>query len=60
MPFINEFISEADVDKYGLKAIDEKVIVGGTRARDWTIDRERGIYLRNVAIGGGNEPEIRN
>ncbi|PZO65194.1 MAG: hypothetical protein DI635_03935 [Pseudoxanthomonas suwonensis] len=60
MTFVNEFISDADVDKYGLKAIDEKFIVGGTRARDWTIERERGIYLRNVAIGGGNEPEIRN
>ncbi len=58
--FINEFISDADVDKYGLKAIDEKFIVGGTRSRQLTIDRERDIYLRNVAIGGGNEPEIRN
>ena len=60
MTFVNEFISDADVDKYGLKAIDEKFIVGGTRSRQWTIDRERDIYLRNVARGGGNEPEIRN
>jgi hypothetical protein len=60
MAFVNEFISAEDVEKYGLKTIDQKFIVGGTNARDWTIDREREIYLRNVAIGGGAEPEIRN
>jgi hypothetical protein len=60
MSFVNEFISADDVEKYGLKAIDEKFIVGGTNSRQWTIDRDRGIYLRNVARGGGAEPEIRN
>ena len=60
MTFINEFIPAEDVEKYGLKAIDQKFIVGGTNARDWTIDRERNIYLRNVSHGGGAEPEIRN
>jgi hypothetical protein len=60
MSFVNEFISADDVEKYGLKAIDEKFIVGGTNSRQWTIDRGRGIYLRNVARGGGAEPEIRN
>jgi hypothetical protein len=60
MPFINEFIPAEDVEKYCLKAIDQKFIVGGTNSRQWTIDRERNIYLRNVARGGGAEPEIRN
>lgn len=60
MGFVNEFIPAEDVEAYGLKAIDQKFIVGGTNARDWTIDRERNMYLRNVAIGGGAEPEIRN
>jgi hypothetical protein len=60
MGFVNEFIPEEDVEKYGLEAIDEKFRSNGTRARDWTIDRERDIYLRNVAIGGGAEPELRN
>ena len=60
MTFINEFIAFEDVEKYKLKAIDEKFIVGGTNSRQWTIDRSRGIYLRNVARGGGAEPEIRN
>jgi hypothetical protein len=60
MPFVNEFILPEDVEKYGLQEIDKHFIGGGTNARDWTIDRERDIYLRNVAHGGGAEPEIRN
>lgn len=60
MLFINEFITAEDVEKYGIKSIDQNFIVGGTNSRQWTIDREREIYLRNVARGGGNEPEIRN
>lgn len=60
MPFINEFISAEDAENYGLKAIDQTFIVGGTNARDWTIDRERNIYLRNVAHGGGTDPEVSN
>jgi hypothetical protein len=60
MPFVNEYIPAEDIEKYKLKEIDKKFIVGGTNARDWTVDRERSMYLRNVAIGGGAEPEIRN
>ncbi len=51
VPFINEYIPEADVKKYDLGEIDKRFIVGGTYARDWTIDRERDIYLRRVANG---------
>lgn len=60
MAFVNEFIPAEDVEKYDLKAVDKNFIVGRTRARDWTIDRERNIYLRNVAIGGGADPDLRN
>lgn len=60
MPFVNEFIPAEDVAKYQLEDIDSKFVSNGTRARDWTIDRERDIYLRNVAVGGGAEPELRN
>jgi hypothetical protein len=60
MPFVSEFISKEDVENYGLRAIDEKFVVGGTSARDWAIDRARDFYLRNVAHGGGSEQEIRN
>lgn len=48
MSFVNERISTEDVEKYGLEAIDRSYM-GRTRARDWTIDKEREIYLRNVA-----------
>ena len=60
MSFVNEFITVEDVEKYDLEAIDNKFLVGQTRARDWTIDRDRDIYLRNVAIGGGADPDFRN
>jgi hypothetical protein len=60
MPFINEFIPSEDVENYDLKAIDERVFVGRTRARDWTVDRDRNIYLRNIAHGGGPEIELSN
>lgn len=60
MPFVSEFISSDDVEKYGLRKIDEDYVVGGTNARDWVIDRGRDSYLRNVAHGGGAEPDIRN
>lgn len=60
MGFVNEFIPEEDVEKYGLEAIDEKFFIGRTSSRHWTIDRKRDIYLRNVARGGGAEPELRS
>lgn len=60
MPFTSEFISTTDVENYGLRKIDEAQVVGGTHARDWAIDRDRDSYLRNIAHGGGAEPELRN
>lgn len=60
MTFVGEFISSRDVAAYDLASIDKKFVLGGTNARDWVIDRERGIYLRNVASGGGSEFEVRN
>ena len=51
MPFVNEEIPVADIDKYEIEAIDKKFIVGGTHARGWTVDRQRDIYLRCVANG---------
>lgn len=57
MPFVNEFIPAEDVEKYGLKEIDKHFVVGGTNSRQWTIDRARDIYLRNVSRG---REEFRN
>ena len=52
MAFVNERIPEADVEKYGLKAIDDSLLgAGRTIRRDWTVDRARDIYLREVAVG---------
>jgi hypothetical protein len=51
MAFVNEYISATDIKKYDIENINRRFVVGGTRARDWTIDREREIYLRNVANG---------
>lgn len=51
MAFVNEYIPEADIEKYGIKEINKKFVVGGTNARDWTVDRVRDMYLRNVANG---------
>ena len=52
MAFINERIPEADVEKYGLEKIDDSLLgAGRTISRDWTIDRARDIYLREVAVG---------
>lgn len=45
MAFVNEYISEADIEKYGIKEIDDKFFKGHSKP-DWTIDRERDIYLR--------------
>ncbi len=51
MAFVNEYIPEADIEKYGLKEIDDKFLATGVKSRDWTIDCERNIYLRHVASG---------
>lgn len=60
MTFINEFTPPEDVEKYGLKQIDKKFEFGTTSTRQWTIDRERDIYLRHVARAGGSDIEVRN
>ncbi|MDV3467550.1 hypothetical protein RZA67_02190 [Stenotrophomonas sp. C3(2023)] len=60
MSFVLEDISESDAVAFGIAEIDKEFVFGGTRARSWAIDRERNIYLRNVANGGGGEPELRN
>ncbi len=49
--FVNEYIPADDMEKYQIKEIDKKFVIGGTNARDWTIDRDRDIYIRNVANG---------
>lgn len=56
MAFVNEYISEEDFDKFGLRELDFGVsppaIPGAhVKSRHWTIDRERNIYLRKFSAG---------
>jgi hypothetical protein len=52
MTFVNEIVSEADIEKYGLRDINQKY---HSALRDmtckWTIDRERDIYVRYMGSG---------
>ncbi|WP_084335417.1 hypothetical protein [Pseudomonas indica] len=50
MAFVNEYIPADDVKKYGIEEIDRRFL-RTTYQPDWTIDRERNIYLRQVASG---------
>ncbi len=45
MAFVNEYISEADVEKYGIKEINLKLRKPNPNP-DWTVDHERDMYLR--------------
>jgi hypothetical protein len=49
--FVNEYISAEDRQAYGIEAIDQNFVTGGTNSRQWTIDRARDIYLRMVTRG---------
>lgn len=46
MAFVNEFIPDSDITRYGIKALDNKYNKGHYKP-DWTVDRERNIYLRH-------------
>lgn len=48
MAFINEFVSPEDMEKYGLREINKKyrMFDGST---DWTVDKERDIYIRRIS-----------
>ncbi len=45
MAFVNEYIPPEDVEKYHIKEIDKQFFKGHYKP-DWTIDRERDIWLR--------------
>lgn len=52
MTFVNEYIPEADYEKYDLRRIcgehNLKSLHGHMYSRDWTIDRERDAFLIQV------------
>jgi hypothetical protein len=45
MAFVNEFIPDSDIERYGIKELDKKYNKGHYKP-DWTVDREQNIYLR--------------
>jgi hypothetical protein len=49
--FVNEYITPEDFEKYGLEKIDAQFLATGVKRQDWTIDRERNIFLRQVTSG---------
>ncbi len=51
MAFINQFIAQADAERFGIEEINRIFSVSARNAGHWTIDRERNIYLRCVANG---------
>ena len=60
MAFVNEYISDEDVEKYGIRQLrDELHFYHVTREQwDWTIDRERDVYLVQIHhLGRDLEPE---
>lgn len=56
MAFVNEFIPKEDFEKFGLKKIDNSLPPPGIPAlsvssEQWTVDRVRDMYLRQVTSG---------
>lgn len=51
MPFVNENTPAADFDRYQLREIDARHVVGGVNARHWTVDRDSDSYLRRLTRG---------
>jgi hypothetical protein len=57
MAFVNEYIPKEDFEKYGIHEIDRQAPARSNNRRDWTIDRERDIYLRQVSTGSFDDEE---
>lgn len=51
MAFVNEKISHDDRQMYGLDKLDERKMYGKTISRQWTIDRDKDVFLRHTASG---------
>ncbi|GHT96930.1 hypothetical protein AGMMS49545_23350 [Betaproteobacteria bacterium] len=59
MAFVNEYTPKEDIEKYRFKEIDKRIGIGQrTNATDWTVDRERSMYLRHVAWQNGEDHQF--
>ena len=57
MAFVNEWISEEDMEKYHIREIREKMVADRGRP-DWVRDKERDMYLMQIrGLGQANEYE---
>ena len=58
MAFVNEWISEEDMEKYHIREIRKKMVADKLDRLCWVRDRERDMYLMKVnALGRDNEYE---
>ena len=58
MAFVNEWISEEDMEKYHIREIRKKMVASECRP-DWVRDRERDMYLMKIrGLGQANEFEV--
>jgi hypothetical protein len=55
MAFVNEKVPEQDIDKYGMREINKKHWVGDC-CYEWTIDKEKDIFLRYLRHGDRDTP----
>jgi hypothetical protein len=52
MAFVNELITDDDRNKYGLDQVESgSGMQGRSPQRQWTINHERDIYLRQIDVG---------
>ncbi len=47
MSFVNEYILEEDIKKYGIESLNKKLYIANYKST-WTVDHERDIYLRRI------------
>ena len=58
MTFVNEYISEEDVEKYGIRQLRDELHAYHQERYHWTRDRERDAYLMQIHhLGRDLEPE---
>ncbi len=59
MAFVNEWISEEDMEKYHIREIRKKMVADKLDRLCWVRDRERDMYLMQVrGLGQANEYEV--
>jgi hypothetical protein len=56
MTFVNAYMSESDIQKYDIKAIDERFNIAHYRP-SWTVDKDENVYLRYVRHGRETESQ---